>query len=85
LTSSTWFKIGLTGAGIFVAAALAPLLMAIFGHPKFSEHLGIILNEKSLTFILIILSAIFFRAVMKKREESFLTYLEKQKQDEEKH
>lgn len=83
MTSSTWFKIGFTGGAIFVVSALAPLLMAIFGHPKFSEHLGVVLNEKSLTFVLIILSAIFYRAVMKKREETFLANMEKQ--DGEKH
>jgi hypothetical protein len=83
LTSSTWFKIGFTGTGIAVVAALAPVVMAVLGHPKFSEHLGVILNEKSLSILLILFSAVIFRAVMKKREESFLAYLEKQ--DGEKH
>ena len=78
MTSSTWFKIGFTGMGISVVAALAPVVMAVLGHPQFSEHLGIILNEKSLSIILIVFSAIIFLAVKKKREESFLAYLQKQ-------
>lgn len=78
MTSSTWFKIGFTGTGIYVVAALAPVVMAVLGHPAFSEHLGVILNEQSLSIFLIVFSAVFFRAVMKKREESILAYLEKQ-------
>lgn len=83
MKSSTLFKIGFIGAGISVIFVLVPIVVAVFGNPEISTRVAAVVNEKLLTMLLIFFSAIIFRAVRKKREESILAYIEKQ--GEEKH
>lgn len=72
MKSSTLFKIGFIGMGVSVMAALVPVVLAVLGDPGFSENLGIILNEKTLSLVLIFFSGVILRGLMVKNRESLL-------------
>ena len=72
MKSSTLFKIGFIGMGVSVAAALTPVVLAVLGVPGISEHLGVILNEKTLSVVLIFFSGMILRGLMLKNRESLL-------------